>query len=465
MKKYLFSFFLTLTSLLLSWPSASTWAEIIDWSGLYRLEGYYIDNTTLSQGKEGKTYGLHHFVLNPKVVISDSIVFHSRFDILNTTSFGTAANNQLGQIWGVNHSSSQSARTLAQNGWAGHIEVSQAYLVAYQEYGSLVVGRAPVHFGLGMTHNAGTGMFDHWYDTRDLIGYKLRLGHFSLFPMIAKAGSSSIGDIGHIDLLAHLQYESLHMNLDAGIFYWSRLDSGELKINNTQVESHHNLQQFNLYFAKELGEFRVAVEMAQQMGSTEARLNTSSGQKSLSSQGLILEMDWSPKKLPQLDIGIDIGYASGDDLSTPNDYEGFIFDRNYDVALLMFNHPMGMADYLQTFPITQRGTNFDPTNKADIEAISNTFYFSPYVVYGLSDKWWLKGRWIAAWLNQDPLSTDVHKDLGHELDFHVTFSPNKYVNWVTGLGVLLTGNAFQGGSRDLDSEWTFGLTSGLVVHF
>ena len=449
MKYLIFSFFLLWTPLVYS--------EILEWSGFYRLEGWHVDNPILVDGAEGKTYALHHLVLSPKVVISDTMVLHTRFDILNTSS---PANNQVGQFWGV-------GTTVSENGLAGQVEVSQAYLVFNQEFGSLVMGRTPVHFGLGMTHSSGTGIFDHWYDTRDLIGYKLMLGNFFVFPMVAKVEGLQVSEFNNLDILIHAQYESLRMNLDAGIFYWSRHVSkgsndanGSHSYGTQEPIGSYSVRQLNLYFAKEIGAFRIAIEASQQSGPTGVPSDTTGQDIRLSGRGFAFEIDWTPKNRSQWDIGMDLGYASGDDLNTPNEYEGLIFDRNYDIALLMFNHPMGPRDSLQTSIVTRRTDESDITNDVDMEAISNTTYFSPYVAYRLSEKWLMKGRVIMGWLNENPL-TD--KSLGYEFNFHVTFSPNKYVNWVNGLGFFVPGPAFKGESDPINI--TFGLTSGLAIHF
>ena len=45
---------------------------------------------------------------------------------------------------------------------------------------------------------------------------------------------------------------------------------------------------------------------------------------------------------------LKMGLATGDDLKTENTYEAFSFDPNYNVGLLLFNHPLGFYDLFQT---------------------------------------------------------------------------------------------------------------------
>src|SRR5690606_10968130 len=121
------------------------------------------------------------------------------------------SNSQIGQLWGsgigVGGTSSRDSNSMAENQRAETIQVSQLYLTFEQEFGQLLVGRAPLHFGLGMTHNAGFGLFDHWYDTRDLVAYKVVMGNISFTPMFAKVNEGNINESDDVtDWIAHLQY-------------------------------------------------------------------------------------------------------------------------------------------------------------------------------------------------------------------------------------------------------------------
>src|SRR5690606_19678836 len=144
------------------------YAGDLEWSGVYRIEGYHVKDSNLDSGKE-KNYGLHHLILRPKIVAADGLMIYSQLDIFNSAD-AAYHNSQMGQVWGSGigtgaPTNSRDSNSLAENQEAETIEVTQLYLTYIQEFGQLLVGRAPLHFGLGITHNAGRGLFDHWYDT------------------------------------------------------------------------------------------------------------------------------------------------------------------------------------------------------------------------------------------------------------------------------------------------------------
>ena len=459
----------------------------LEWSGLYRFEGYYIGKSELSDKGHEKSYGHHHLVLKPKITAADNLTIHSRFDIFNGVPNKPAlhsSNNQFGAIWGngVSGEDGGGLRASSENQQADNIEVSHLYLTLTQEFGSLIVGRAPLHFGLGMTHNAGEGIFDHWYDTRDLVGYKIVLwGNIYFFPMLAKVSEGPFHQSGEAsDLLGHLQYKNPDTGLDMGLLYWSRQVDKEVNdangIQNTDgtdgteevpgygqgdITGAYDVKTTSLYLIQKRKGFRIGIEVAMQKGSTGITNRAGEG-VSLSGQGAVAEFDWTGH--PKWSGGVKLGYASGDDPTTTNQYEGFIFDRNYDVAFLMFNHPLGTADYFRTAVVTGR-TNFESIDTPDVEAISNVTYISPYVTYRLSDSWLIDTRLTMGWLNVDPLDTGVKKGLGSELDFNFRFAPNNRMTWITGAGVLFPGEAFKGGSHNFDTEASFCLLTRAAIRF
>ena len=126
----------------------------IDWSGGYRLEYTEIDRPSLADNKERKAYALNFLYLQPKILASDGINIISRFDIFSNTR-PAYKNSQLGSTFGTGLSPANGSNITSQNQDANLLQVSQLYLNVNHEYGSLVAGRAPIEFGLGITHNVG----------------------------------------------------------------------------------------------------------------------------------------------------------------------------------------------------------------------------------------------------------------------------------------------------------------------
>ncbi len=222
--------FITLSFLVSTLFINSAMAGDLEWSGVYRFEGNFLKNSELDGDGKELTYGLHHLVLRPKIVAGDGLTIYGQFDLLNSTA---EPNTQMGQVWGSGvggtpPTSASNSNTLGQTQKSETLEVTQLYLTFTQEYGSLLVGRAPLHFGLGMTHNAGRGLFDHYFDTRDLVGYKFVVGNLFFMPMIGKPSEKNINNSDDVnDYMFHFQYENPETDLEMGVYYWMRKASNQ----------------------------------------------------------------------------------------------------------------------------------------------------------------------------------------------------------------------------------------------
>jgi len=184
--------------------STSAQAMSLDWTGGYRAEWTEVDRPSLGSPTQRKAYGLNYLYLSPKVIAADGINVISRIDIFNSNMY---PNSQVGNVWGMN--ANDSAATAGDQGDAD-VKASQLYLNINQEFGSLIVGRAPFEFGLGMTYSAGKGAFDHWYTTRDMIAYKIIVGDWFMMPLFGPENADDFGQGNNMTVLgAQHQYEKV----------------------------------------------------------------------------------------------------------------------------------------------------------------------------------------------------------------------------------------------------------------
>ncbi len=469
----------------------------LDWSGVYRIEGNIFDNPQVGIGdKKRKEYGIHHLILRPKIVGADGLYINSQLEVFNSNAGATGAwGNQLGAVFGngindtpqatdTTGNNSGSSNTLSEHQQPEQIVVSQFYLTFVQEFGSLIVGRAPVQFGLGMTHNAGRGLFDHYADTRDLVGYKVVLGNFFILPMIAKVNEGGLGGYDDVnDQMIQIQYENPDSETTMGFMYWNRKagmggnDSvagtptpGDEEVFGTgaTLAGDYNYKLMNFYFGKKYESFGFGIEVANQSGKT----GVSVGGESVkySGIGLATEFEYHPKE-SNWAWGLKAGMASGDDKTTPDEYEGFVFDKNYDVALMLFNHALGQANLLHTEIAGTRVSTTKTTTSSlvdpDVEAISNVSYAAPYFNYKWSDKWSMHGVVATGWLDQTKLATpavNVDNGLGYEFDFSLNYSPNERVVWQNTVGWLMPGTAFEADGSFATGD-VFGVMSRAAISF
>jgi hypothetical protein len=469
----------------------SVGAADFEWSGTYRIEGNHIKNPRLSGTRE-LDYGLHHLSLRPKIVAGDGITIYGQFDILTNPIY---PNSQLGQTMGGGVSSDigvpgttiDHSRGLSANKAADVFRISQLYLSWVHEYGALLAGRAPLQFGLGMSYNSGKGLFDHWFDTRDLVGYKLLMGNLSLLPMYGKVTEREIGRAEDInDFMIQVQYENTDTDLEMGLFYRVRKSGGDgsdaavgedddldkdLIGGDAATRSAIDMNELSLYVLKDTDDFRFGVEGSFLNGKIGATTAGGGSKVTVNGFGIAGEFEWRPQG-SKWQLGTKAGFASGDDPETDNRFEGYVFDRNYEVGMLLFNRPLGQNDVLRTQ--VYGGSNryiADPvtgtsalTDKPDVESLSNAMYVAPHLNYKWNDKFTLHGVAATGWLSVDPLATgDVGKALGYELDLGLSFSPRKGIMWRNDFGMLFPGSAFDFNGDD--PSFAYGFTSRAAISF
>ncbi len=458
------------------------YAGDIEWSGVYRIEGYHLKNSELrGSNKRELNYGLNHLVLRPKITAGDGLTIYGQFNIFNNSRY---PNSQMGQVFGSGVGSTtpgtsvDDSNAISENQKAETLEVSQLYLTYSHEYGQLIAGRAPIHFGLGMSHNAGRGLFDHFYDTRDLVGYKVVVGNFFFFPMFGKPSEGEIGESDDVtDFMIQAEFSNPESDVSMGVFYQLRKSGdqgsdaptpggadGLLGGPSADNLSSINTKLVNVYALRESEKIHLGLEASFMSGDSGAR-NAGGEKVTWDGFGVAGEFEYRPESSAWA-WGLKAGTASGDDPTSTAKFEGFAFDRNYDVAMLMFNHPLGQADIFNTRLTT--GTDARNNNnitEADVETISNVMYIAPTVKYGLGDKWSLANTIVTGWLGTNPIAgKSVAKDLGYEWDINLTFEPRKGVQWVNQIGLLFPGSAFKVDGQ-YENKFTYGFASKAAISF
>lgn len=475
--------------------STLAWAADIEWSGLYRVEGVSRYKPDLANGDRGIDYGLQHLILRPKIVASDGFTIRSQFDVFNNSSYpGT----HIGQFWGSSVrqpttnpntvTTADGSNVYATHGTGGTIEVSQLYLTWDHEFGSLIVGRAPLQFGLGMTYSAGMGLFDHYYDTLDMVGYKLVFGNIFIMPMVGKSSGGQPDRNDDVrDYLVQAQYDAPDSDVELGVMYHLRntndqgsdgpvIDASGQSIfgDNNATYTSANIQTINVYALKDTPTLRLGAEFSFQNGQSGIQLQDGT-RVTLGGFGIATELEWRPQD-SNWKWGVKAGYATGDDPSTNGTYEGYLFNRNYDVAFLLFNHQLGQFDVFRTRLIGGGGgqpayasASPNEINGPDVDTISNVLYLAPYTIWNLSDRWNMKGVLATGFLNVDPTTGSAigtgAKDVGYEFDYSVNFTPRKGIAWLNEVGMLVPGSAFKGGSNNFGTGFTFGVQTRAAISF
>jgi hypothetical protein len=457
--------------------STQAHAMTLDWSGGYRFEYTEVDKPSLGSPSERKAYGLNYLYLSPKIIAADGVNITSRFDILSSAQY---PGSQLGTIWGFDGNDGTTTTSSATNNNPGEakVSISQLYLTVNQEYGALIVGRAPLDFGLGMSYNSGKGAFDHWYDARDLVAYKIVFGDWFLMPLLSRQASTyEFGQGGSISSTAVvLQYENADNRSLLGVIMEQKKGSkGSLGYDAGQIAAYggdgvnSNLSTTGTHFVLGRGFDSFAFKVEAGFVSGETGVTKGSEDVTLNGYGIAAELSF-PRPESKWNYSVKLGMATGDDEGTS--YGGYAFDQNYDIAMLMFNHRMGKRDFLKTNVYRRDTVAADPTaiqgvdNSADDEYLSNAVYLAPSVNYLWSDRVEVRNTLVWAQLaNVVNSSVDSSKDLGLEWDIEVTYKPSDRIQWVNQVGLLFPGQAFKNGSEDLENGFNYGFASKAAISF
>lgn len=494
-----------LLALFLFFPT-SGYSTNIDWTGYYRAEGVFFKNQNLkgsaSEGQEN-SFMLHHLVLKPEIVPVDNVRIRSRFDIFNNAF----SNNQTGQTFGQ-YQGGQSSNTQAQppavlthHQEDETLRVTELNVNWVHEFSALIIGRVPVDFGLGMTYNSGKDAFvknedkilgpqfnaererfQHGLSTKDMVGFRIQLGNIMFMPAYGKTRESTLwGEDDINNYMVLLNYEDLEKDLSMGFFFDNRVGPKDTTTNPTRGNDfpssyfsnlgtaaiYDGFQAYNMNFfvKKKTESFRLGAELGFLSGYTGVKVTSggSDNRVELSGFGGVAEAGYTSGLW---DFGLTAGMASGDDPDTAN-FEGYFFSRNYDVAMMMFNFPLGEPTYdiLRTqlagsrAALTSTDTNASNLSGTDSEVISNAVFFTPSIKYKAGERYEIFTDLTYAMLLKNPVpaaTASVSKNLGMEIDFGLKYSPQAKITWTNEIGLLFPGAAFtRGGTAGYTNGFAF----------
>jgi len=462
-------------------------AVTIDWTGQYRFEYTEIDKTTLADPNLRKNLLLQSLLLKPQIIANDGVEIKGKFNILTNDQYPDAQTGQLlgrGPTKGASSTSNQDSSVMSDNQQSSNLQVQQLYLHLKQEYGNVFVGRMALPFGLGITHTSGEGLFDHWYDTHDVLAYQFFIGNLAITPVIGKVYDYSAGQGRSAnDMIWKFEYDNPESKSKLGVFHQTRTSSqiandapfakyGSTTSPGTSIISGVNIQTINVHISRGFETFQFDVEAGFQSGTT--GIQAGSDEVKLSGFGVATESKFLKTEGSNWDWNLRVGMATGDNPNTVN-FEGFFFDRNYDLTMLMFNHPLGSYDVLRTgaqrnsartgYTATSAGT-YSSDEALDEETISNVVYVSPKFNYTINDRWDYTGSLTWAQLQTNPApSFSPGTDLGFEINTGFNYKPYKNVNWISEVGALFPGSAWAGGTANYRKDFVLGLSSKAAISF
>ena len=456
--------------------SKTAFAYDFYWSGHYSSEANYFSGVDLGNSNDGdKSYINQHLFLQPEIILFSGLSVKGAIDVLNSATDTLPSSQRIGQVLGgglvgTGTVADQDAvfvdRIIERN---RGLNINEAYLEYAHTNGVLRVGRFPLHFGLGAFYNKGHNVFDHWFTNRDGVAYDFQFGNLYFKPMfsfITDSLNTSGGRVIEYGLEFHFKVEDT--GLDLGAMVLQRSVTAEANEGSSLGATQGTASPLfaSLFYQRTGKSYSYGFEGFFQSG--DVGQNADGDTVSLEGLGIALEGEFRAGKW---DFKGKAGYATGDS-NSDNAYSAVAFNRNYNLGLILFNHPLstGTFDPTQTNPRGRLAgrdpANFVASGTADTDAISNTMYFAPSFNYNFNDTWNLDTTLVFAWLQETEIlsSGEASAYLGSEVDLTLTYKPTENIICSGTFGFLLPGSAFEG-DGSLESDMTFGSTFSLGIIF
>lgn len=416
---------------LLLFIANTSFAATFSYSGDFRSEWAFFNNIDLSSSRKGsvaddylatgdtnnsgssKQYLLSRFRLRPDFIVYDDVRVKSEWYFLGGTPLSASAMNNLGNANSVGWIAGGDNST-------AEIGISRVWLEWSSDWGVLTVGRQPFHFGLGMLYDDGSDVWDYYETTVDRVAYNLILGNMNIklgFDFLTEgAVNYALDNTG--GLLIELGYDRPYEDMTMGFLYYMTYNNG-LNSYTYDVFQKKAFPSLDLSFAW---------EFAYQSGKT-LDYNGDGTNDKLQAFGFTLESYWSPSKF---EMGFKTGMASGYKADAGNEYYGFNFNRNYKIAMLIFNEDIYIgADTVHG----SQGIGSDFTNQG-------AFFFAPEFSYLFMDsKLKVATSLIYARVHRNNLNAS--KELGIEWDINVNYEWKKDLNTFFKFASLFPGPYFR----------------------
>jgi len=469
--------FASLPSLLALFAAIAPWnahALDLDWSGQFRTESNSVFNYTLGGdknathaaggytipggGSKDATFQNVFLRVRPKVIVNDNISIKSEW----------WAGDPVYGLFGSGTPYSLDQKQFYSNQSRGAVLSAQRmYAEFLSDIGTIVVGRAPLNWGLGLVWNSSVDqLWDRYPTTGDTIRLVSKFGAFTVIPSVItySTGNSIGGGCTGVDCsnkgdsaavneysLA-FRYENPEEDFEAGANYILRSGRGNQdSIAQGGYQSPldgqsggFNLTTWDLYGRKRFGKFSVAGEVPIMSGRVDGI--------SANAVAAALELDW--QATDSLDVYLRGGYAPGQAPSSgdPSQFTAFYFHPDYRPALILFNY--------QLANFAGPSTSNDPTaSPAGLKSpydnpVANTKYITGGIRIAL-EKWDIRSKVIVALADQVAqtgkkfLNTwnrtlvdsvgNQESYMGTELDLGVSFKWDEAFSFHADGGVLLPG--------------------------
>ncbi len=475
-------------SLIFSVWNGSAHALDLDWHGQFRTETNWIYGyshnrlltTPLATTDQGYFIPLNgespasfqnlFLRLTPRAIVSDNVSIYSNL------WFGTPDRG----IFGGNQPTTSTVNQT--NTGNATISASTFYAEVATDFGTLTVGRVPLHWGLGVIWNTTTDGFDRMPSTADGFRLETKLGAFKFAPAMYKyragtnyggngtASGTFAGTSTASDYSFALTYNNDDEQMDLGLLFLRRLAGLPSAIVDpfslTGATTGYAYNVWDFYLKKKTGIFTLSAEVPIVTGLVSNKTySTVAGAVKVDAQ---VNDHWKLK----VNGGIAGGQESLATGATSSKLTAFYFHPDYRPGLLMFNY---------NYRNLSDGT-LSPYNNP----VTNAQFLSLGFDYN-SNKWTHGMQWLFATASKVSTPSDAAyfntlvghykannagsngqaKGLGFEIDYSLGYEWDESLRlgWTTGLYVPGKFYEFSNSATPNETQTAFGMGLNLLVKF
>ena len=430
-------------------------AEEVMWDGHYRTQAHLYKSLSLSQSNSNAidsiAYANHWMNLRPTWQISNKVSLHAQMDMLYFQNFGTTPITYIDPAWSnASLSFSDSVRSPG-----NEINISRAWAEVNSDIGLIRFGRMPVHWGSGMVFNAGNKPTQFVGDTADRIQYSKQFAPVFVLAAIESRNSGYVST-GNNSIAGTLSLYYANERISGGLYNViakeTNTDGTATKFTQLTTDG---------YFGADFGALDVQAELALQYGSGDLP----NGLDEITQLAFGGTLD-AQLKMEEIQVGLQAGYASGDSDLNDKKYKQFVFDRNFDISLMLFDQVMPTLA-----PINPTASNggLELSAARVGNGISNALYAQPRVSYQLTPTFRPEFRALFARTVALPDSEAGNTNYGVELNANLYYQPLEKFELRGQLGYLFLGNYLTkynnvdfGGGFDTNP---YGMELNAIVHF
>lgn len=408
-------------------------AEVV-FEGDYRARARWYDTLSLDRDlalSEGAAaYVQHRLWLQPRFLLSDQVQFTVEIRALDNVLWGTRQLPvDLGfpdqpplfgdELRAPNRGPGDDAPPLDITLWRvwGDIET---------RFGRFSAGRMPLHWGAGIWQNDGQTVRPHFADFGDSVD-RLQWEYLIQDQIFLRLAFDLIDE----DFINH-EDDTVAYNL-VGAWRTEQIVAGLNARLRRNAADDFNLLSIDLAADAELGPFRGTAEFIGQFGGGD--LPGGINDVNVTAFGGVAR---GTLDLDAWEIELEGGFATGDDDPRDLDIRTFTFDRDYSVALVMFEQPLPtLQTPVATSTTGSRTTDFAQTGTA----ISNALYIRPSLRRDIIDGLQAQLTFIGARAAKVPdLTPNRSAGYGVEFDLGLRYTAIQHLDVLGLVGVFLPGD-------------------------